>query len=185
MSSYLTLAGSILELVLVRGLLIGTTRMKARTSPSRMFLRLARILGLALLLVGFSEVLIALDEKRRDYATAAYLVKSGGEYLVVWRTKAGTDVQAHRFELLADATTHLSRLGLTRHLPPGPKRRMQRLWISRNAGNQLFWIAGTRNTNRLTFADSRDAQYFFESFENGNYTRSPFGHAIFFAKQAK
>jgi hypothetical protein len=137
--------------------------------------------ALALLVVGASEGLIALDRAQRDAAVTGFLVKTGVEYLVVWRTRADADFRAFRFESLEGARRHLGKLELV----PGSvsDASLERLWI-RDSGRErsLFWK--TRSvpfTNRLTFLHPADAQFFFSAFEKGHYSPSPYGHAIVYS----
>ncbi len=140
---------------------------------------LARLFGMALLIVGVSEALITLDMDRRWPASLGYLVKSGNEYLVAWRTYDDNQLRAYRFANLAEALEHGRRLKLR----PGrtqPSIRFQRLWLKKTAsGVEMHWKTPRSHlSNRLTFRNATDAKYFFDSFEFGAYTFSPFGHAI-------
>lgn len=140
---------------------------------------LARLFGMSLLIVGVSEALITLDKDRRWPASVGYLVKSGNEYLVAWRTHDDNQLRAYRFANLPEALEHARRLKLR----PGrtqPSIAFQRLWLKKaGAGVEMHWKTPRSHlANRLTFHSAVDAKYFFDSFEFGAYTFSPFGHAI-------
>lgn len=161
-------------------LAIGTTLVsKAFGKLKTRVQRLARLFGLSLLIVGASEALITLDMDRRLPASVGYLVKSGNEYLVAWRTHDDNQLRAYRFVTLSEALDHARRLKLR----PGrtqPSIRFQRLWLKKTASAvEMHWkTPRSPQPNRLTFRNAVDAKYFFDSFEFGAYTFSPFGHAI-------
>lgn len=153
-------------------------------SKSSLLARLGLGIGLAILVVGVSEGLVALDRSHRDRAIGGFLTKTTGSFLVAWRTRENLQYSALRFESLDDARRHLAKLGLVPGgVPSRQGNRIERLWV-RNEGVQrvVFWkIRRVPYTHRLSFRNMRDARYFFLAFEQGHYTPSPFGHAIFFS----
>lgn len=136
-------------------------------------------------MVGFSEILVALDVGQRDRATGAYLVKAGTEYLVAWRTEQSADYRIFRFEMLEEARAYLKNLKL---IPGGrlirAANRPERLWMrSSKEGEIIFWkLRRIPFTHQLTFQSVSEARYFFTAFERGFYSPSPFGHAILFSR---
>jgi hypothetical protein len=145
--------------------------------------RVARLLVVGLLVVGTSEVLIGLDRAHRDPITAAFLVKNGAEYLVAWRVQSDAEFRAFRFESLIGAQRHLAKLGLVPAAAPLAQNRLERLWIrDEKSAWVVFWkIRRVPFTHRLTFRDREEAQFFFAAFEKGQYSPSPFGHAVVYS----
>lgn len=157
--------------------------MEARFSKWKELLGRVFVLGVVgLLVVGTSEVLIGLDRAHRDPVAAAFLVKHGAEYLVAWRTQSEAEFRAFRFESLEGARRHLAKLDLVPMAASAMDNRLERLWI-RDSGREraLYWkIRRIPFTHRLTFEHAEEARFFFEAFEKGHYSPSPFGHAILY-----
>lgn len=146
---------------------------------------LARLFGVALLVVGFSEILVALDSQHQDKALGAYLVKADREYLVVWRTSGESQYKVFRFQSVREAEHFLKTLRLSAGGPlVRASNRPQRLWLKTEGRNSvIFWkLSRFSFTHRLTFENPAEARYFFSAFERGFYSPSPFGHAILFSR---
>src|SRR5690606_36694011 len=113
------------------GLLLVPLWMSRRSKNLRSRIQwIARLLGLSLLIVGFSEALIALDHDRKEPAIGGFLVKSGAQYILMWRTREDEQSRAYRYVELADALDQARRLKLRPgRLAHSKSYRLQRLWL--------------------------------------------------------
>ncbi|MBY0371484.1 hypothetical protein K2X33_12405 [bacterium] len=146
---------------------------------------LVRLIGVALLIVGASELLVAVDTSEKDAVAGAYLIKSGDVYVLFWRTVQDPQYRAYRFPHLGDAVRYASHLGLKRTQPPRSLVRLEHHWL-RHARTMsvLHWkSSATPEPQRLTFRSRQEAEFFQDAFSSGSYTPSPFGHALFFGRR--
>jgi hypothetical protein len=114
-----------------------------------------------------------------------FLAKSGNEYLVAWSGAPSASYQALRFESLNDAQRFLKSLDLKMVSVTRSNRfRLTRLWSEQSEeGERVFWkVLSEPEPHRLTFARKEDARFFFDAFERGAYSASPFGHAIYYSR---
>lgn len=142
--------------------------------------------GLLLCLLGTEVLLLTGWRRWEPRAEVGYLVKLGSRYLVAYRDQNRAMRVSEHASLESALAYSEQSLGLLRGVSATSLDDLEFTWTSKRAsGFVVYWkLAYFEPLNRLTFPTERDAQYFYDAFRNGAYSRSPFGHAVLLVPSA-
>lgn len=123
--------------------------------------------------------------RTQEKVKRAFLIKNRNSYLVVWQNDEKVD---NKVELgsLKEALEYASG-----YLKVFPTRQgvfeLEHSWLADRDGKfVLFWKnTGYPFLHHLTFDTEKEAKFYFESYRNGIYTPSPYGHSLLLMPHAE
>lgn len=166
----------------LRGILIA---LLTAMSLSKLNFRFERNLKvLAVLVVVAIEVALGCYfwEQAKPGAVLGFLVKNGQKYTLVWKDEV-TGYESRDYTSIQDATRYArEELRLKTGANPIAEHELEHLWMQDRFGTYLvFWkTVGVNYLNQISFHRRDDAVYFANSFRQGSYSPSPYGHSVLF-----
>lgn len=146
--------------------------------PSRPLSPSGRIAFLLALLVIEILAVALMHRLQPPRPTVGFLLKLGSTYEVAWRTRPN---EYYRLEFKdLDTALKFAEEELLLHRSPIAVSDMERVWIQDRGGSfAVLWKTfATPYLNRWTFHREDDARFFADSFRQGGYYPSPFGHSL-------